>query len=335
MSNYLDDQHRAEISNVLNTFTGRTEWPTWLLIIAFYSAWIGLVFFGQAWGKLASAGVLLPLAVLWMSIQHECIHGHPTRWPFINKALGYLPFAIWYPYDLYRSSHLAHHADETLTLPGVDPESRYISVEEWERSSGFKRLMLQMNKTVAGRLVIGVPMALGALIFADIPKAIVSGGAHLHMWIAHSAGVAIILWTVEQYSALSAWEYIVYVSVPALAIGMLRSFYEHRPAERPEHRSVLNESRGLFSWLFLNLNFHLIHHDLPKLPWYFLPTLYSARRQDWIDRSNGYVVGNYRELATRYLSVPIDHPVHPLVPPPSQEVSTATSLEPRRSVQTA
>jgi fatty acid desaturase len=335
MSNYLDDQHRVEISNVLNTFTGRTEWPTWLLIIAFYGAWNGLVFFGYAWGKLVSVCLLLPLAVLWMSIQHECIHGHPTRWSFINKALGYLPFAIWYPYELYRESHLAHHADETLTLPDIDPESRYVSTEEWERSSSFKRLMLQLNKTVAGRLIIGVPLGVGSLIFSDIPKAIVSGGAQLQMWIAHAAGVSLILWMIEHYSALSAWEYVAYVSIPALAIGMLRSFYEHRPAERPEHRSVLNESSGLFSWLFLNLNFHLVHHDLPKLPWYFLPTLYYARRQDWIDRSNGYVVGNYRELAIRYMSVPIDHPVYPLVPSGPGEMSRATAVGPTDSAQTA
>lgn len=310
MSNYLDDKHRAEISNVLDTFTGRTEWPTWLLIIGFYSTWSWLIFFAQGWGKLASIALLLPLVILWMSLQHECIHGHPTRWPALNKALVYLPFAIWYPYDLYRESHLAHHVDETLTLPGIDPESRYVSAVEWAQSSGFKRRVLWLNKTFVGRVIIGVPLALSALIFSEVPKAFVSGNGR-RMWMAHVVGVSIILWTVQHYSALTAWEYVAYVSIPALAIGMIRSFYEHRPAERPEHRSAINESRGILSWLFLNLNFHLVHHDLPKLPWYYLPAVYQARRQAWVDRSNGFVISDYGQLVVSHIAVPVDHPAHP------------------------
>ena len=41
-----------------------------------------------------------------------------------RAVLGYAPFAVWYPYTLYRDSHLLHHNDEDLTLPGIDPESQ-------------------------------------------------------------------------------------------------------------------------------------------------------------------------------------------------------------------
>ncbi|WP_341963506.1 fatty acid desaturase [Pseudomonas sp. RC10] len=312
MSNYLDTQHQAEVSEVLNTFTARTEWPTWLLIIGFYSAWCLIIFHGRALGPFISISLLLPLIVLWMSLQHECIHGHPTRLPALNKALAYLPFAVWYPYNVYRDTHLAHHVDETLTVPGIDPESRYISAADWEYLPTVQRFILWTNKTVAGRLLTGVPLAIASLVFSDIPKSIQRRDESAHMWAFHIAWVAVMLWTVEHYSAVSAWEYVVFVSIPALAIGMIRSFYEHRPSERAEHRTVINESKGLLSWLFLNLNFHLVHHDLPKLPWYCLPTVYHARRQQWIERNGVYVVRNYRQLFFNNFLTPIDSPVHPL-----------------------
>lgn len=322
MPNYLDKEHPAEISKLLNTLTGRTEWPTWLLIIGFYSAWIGVIGFSSVLGPVWSVGVLLPLIVLWMSLQHECIHGHPTRWPALNKALVYLPFAIWYPYDVYRETHLAHHVNETLTMPGLDPESRYILNTEWDRAPRVMQLLSWMNKTVAGRLIVGVPLALASLMFLELPQAIKRRDSIALAWGVHIVWVTLILWMVQRYSAISAWKYVVFVSVPALAIGMIRSFYEHRPSEHSEHRTVINESRGVLSWLFLNLNLHLVHHDLPKLPWYYLPTVYRARRLAWIARSNAYVVSNYRQLIFDHFIKPVDSPVYPLPVLRNVEVSS-------------
>ena len=38
---------------------------------------------------------------------------------------------------------------------------------------------------------------------------------------------------VARFSALSVAHYLFLVSVPALGVAMLRSFYEHRPSLRP------------------------------------------------------------------------------------------------------
>jgi len=120
-----------------------------------------------------------------------------------------------------------------------------------------------------------------------------------------------VLTLVEQYSAISAAQYIGLVSLPALSISMIRSFYEHRPSTLPEHRTVINESSGFLSWLFLNLNLHLVHHDLPGLPWFYLPRVYRARREQWIARNNGYVIQGYFQLVHRHLVSPVDSPRHP------------------------
>ncbi|MGO0700647.1 MULTISPECIES: fatty acid desaturase domain-containing protein [Pseudomonas aeruginosa group] len=40
---------------------------------------------------------LAPFACLHMSLQHELIHGHPTRWPAFNALPGYLSLAAGIP----------------------------------------------------------------------------------------------------------------------------------------------------------------------------------------------------------------------------------------------
>ncbi|SCZ26249.1 MULTISPECIES: fatty acid desaturase [unclassified Pseudomonas] len=311
MPNYLDEAHRAEIVKLGRTLTSRTEWPTWLLLVGFYLAWAFIVFHGQALGQLISIVLLVPLVVLWMSIQHELIHGHPTRWPMMNKALGFLPFAVWYPYDIYRDTHLAHHNDEVLTVPGQDPESRYVTRMSWVQSPRYRKALLWVNKTLGGRLIIGAPLALMTLASTALGGLLHSERSNWRMWLIHLLSVGVLLGLVEQYSAISALQYLLLVALPALSISMVRSFYEHRPSTLPEHRTVINESSGLLSWLFLNLNLHLVHHDLPGLPWFYLPRVYRARREQWIARNNGYVIRGYFQLMQRHLINPVDCPRHP------------------------
>lgn len=312
MPNYLDDAHRAEVLSLSRTIISRTEWPTWLLLVGFYLAWGTVVLAKDALGEVFTVVLLIPLVVLWMSIQHELIHGHPTRWPTVNKALGYLPFAIWYPYEIYKETHLAHHNDEVLTAPGLDPESRYVTNDFWMQSPSYIRTLLWINKTLGGRLIVGAPLSLLTLITTELRGIFRSGPRNLTMWLGHLLSVVALLVFVEHFSAISAVQYVFLVSIPALSVAMIRSFYEHRPAERPEHRSVITESSGPLSWLFLNLNLHLIHHDLPRLPWFHLPRVYKARRAQWIARNNGFVIQGYSELVRQHLARPVDCPVHPV-----------------------
>ena len=311
MPNYLDEAHRAEIAKLSTTFTSRTEWPTWLLLVGFYLAWTLAIFYGRAFGELFTIVVLIPLVVLWLSIQHELIHGHPTRWAALNRALGFLPFAVWYPYDIYRDTHLAHHHDADLTVPGRDPESRYVTKDFWLQSPGYVRALLWTDKTLGGRLLMGAPLAVLSFLRSEIRGLFLTERSTWQVWAVHVPSVVVTLAVVEQFSAISAVQYIFLVSLPALSISMIRSFYEHRPSARPEHRTVINESSGLLSWLFLNLNLHLVHHDLPGLPWFHLPRVYRARREQWIARNNGYVIQGYLQLLHRYLVSPVDCPRHP------------------------
>ena len=94
----------------------RTEWPTWLLIAAIYGSWLAALVWYAHGASLGAVAALVVIAAWYMSLQHELVHNHPTRHAALNRALGLLPIAVWYPFDIYRRSHLAHHRDELLTL---------------------------------------------------------------------------------------------------------------------------------------------------------------------------------------------------------------------------
>jgi len=310
MPNYLDAAHQQRIRQLRSTWTARTDWPTWLLLIGTYAAWFSLIHFSALLGRCLTLVLLVPVITFWMSVQHELLHGHPTRWLWLNKALGYAPLAIWYPYTLYRDSHLLHHRDEELTQPNADPESRYLSDQQWQLNSGSARLLHWLNKTLCGRLLVGPAIALGGLMVGEFRRLRGGEAQAWMMWLTHGACVLAVLLLVHAQSGIGVFDYLL-ASVLALALSMVRSFYEHRPAPSPEHRSVINEAGWPWRWLFLNLNLHLIHHDLPGLPWYYLPRVYQERRSDWLQRSGQFLVAGYGELFRRHGLRPIDSPQHP------------------------
>lgn len=311
MLHYFDAAHRQHIETLRQRWTARTEWPTWLLLVGVYVGWFAIVLNSQWLGRGVSTLLLIPLLVLWLSLQHELLHGHPTRSTRVNKILGYAPFAVWYPYTLYRDSHLLHHRDEHLTVPDVDPESRYLSAARWHGSSLFERSLHWLNKTVLGRFVMGAPLALLALATEELQRLKHGERQAWQMWLTHSAFTLLMLWFLVRYSVLPVWHYLLLISVPALSIAMIRSYYEHRPHAQPEQRTVLNEAAWPWRWLFLNLNFHLVHHDLPGLAWYDLPRVYRRHREQWVARSGGFLVQGYGQLWRQNGLRPIDSPQHP------------------------
>lgn len=93
MAHYLSGRQRTLVRRLQDTFQARSEWPTWLLIACLYGGWALLASQYERWGWPVLAG-LVPFASLYMSLQHELIHGHPTRWPRFNAMLGYRPSGI-------------------------------------------------------------------------------------------------------------------------------------------------------------------------------------------------------------------------------------------------
>ena len=207
MANYLDLNQRREIEALARSFTAITEWPTWLLLIGVYAGWFAVMFASHWLGLWLSTVLLIPLVTLWLSVQHELLHGHPTRSPLINKLLGYAPFAVWYPYTLYRDSHLLHHNDEDLTLPGIDPESRYLNRHQWDNSSLFKRGVHWLTKTLLGRFLLASPLAIARLARHQLQRL----PQVWPMWLAHGGVTILMLSFIDRYSAIPVWHYLLQI----------------------------------------------------------------------------------------------------------------------------
>ena len=261
---------------------------------------------------LAVATPLLIVLCAWhMSLQHELLHGHPTPWTSVNKLLGWPTLAVWFPYTLYRESHLEHHRDEALTVPGVDPETNYVLRERWTQLPRWRRALWHGRTTFIGRIVVGPPMSVGAML-RYVWRALRSGDLrHIAMWLAHGATVAVLLAWVQLHAGVPWWYYLLAVTWPALGLAMVRSLYEHRAESHPKARIVINEAGLFMRLLYLNNNYHLVHHDLPDLPWFHLPHAYRIRREDYRSKCRGFVIRGYGELLKRYALRPTDRPVHP------------------------
>jgi len=139
MAIYLDDPQRKALARQAASWTWRTQWPTWLLIVVIYGGWFGVAIHARQLGLPLTAFLLAVLSAWYMSLQHELLHGHPTRSPFINALFGFAPLAVWFPYRVYRESHLQHHDAPHLTHPGLDPDDRFAHGLSRSRACGRKR----------------------------------------------------------------------------------------------------------------------------------------------------------------------------------------------------
>jgi fatty acid desaturase len=307
---YLHEQQRNHIRRLAAGFLWRSELPTWLLIITIYGGWFTSLALWQTLGLLPATLLLIWFTAWYMSLQHELIHGHPTRVAWLNQLFGTLPLAVWYPYGLYRDSHLAHHRHHHLTVPVDDPESYYFTHESWARFSPWQKRIIHLRNTFVGRLLLAplldIVQTLGSAVaaFCDLNvRAMV-------MWLVHGLLLAGLFAWMVRIGFSPVW-FVLAVSYPALALTKVRSFLEHRAADDPLARSVINEAGPFWRVLFLNLNYHSVHHDLPGVPWYGLKAVYLQNREAYQQRNHGFLVKGYGEWLRQFWRKAVDVTVHP------------------------
>ena len=280
------------------------EWPTVLLIAVCYAAWAAALWVLPLPFGIIVSGIAIALHA---SLQHEVIHGHPFRRQWLNDLLIWPPLMLTVPYARFKATHLAHHHDEVITDPYDDPESNYLDLGAWERLPRVLQVLLRINNTVAGRLVIG-PL-IGTVAFVLCEWRTRDAGV-VRCWLWHLPAVAVVL-AVVVVSPMPLWAYLI-AAYLGMSILKLRTFLEHQAHERASGRSVIVENGGVFGFLFLNNNLHVVHHMHPRVAWYALPALYRARRDHYLRRNGGYVFASYREVIRRYLLTPKDPVAHPL-----------------------
>ena len=300
------------------------EWPTIVLAAGIYGGWGALTYWHASLPSIVVAVAGAWLAAWHSSLQHELIHGHPTRCGWLNAAIGGLPLLLWLPFDRYRAMHLTHHRDERLTDPLDDPESAYVEPQRWRRLSPPARALIAAQGTLLGRLILGPPWRAGRFLLGEA-KAVVAGKpGYREAWAQHLVGVALVLTWLVVVCRMSLWFYVLTIAYPGTSLILIRSFAEHRAAGPVRQRTAIVENGGALGLLFLFNNLHAAHHERPSLPWYALPGWYRSHRERLLAANGGLVYRGYGEVFRRFLLRRHDAPVHPLGRiAPSEEVEAA------------
>ncbi|MGB7317820.1 MAG: fatty acid desaturase [Planktotalea sp.] len=291
--------------------TRRFEWPTWAVLIACYGlfgvATLWLCAFGIGFGIF---GAVLAIA-LHSSLSHEVLHGHPFKNRHLNAALVFPALSFAIPYMRFRDTHLAHHEDSILTDPYDDPETNFLDPKVWHALGRPMKALLRFNNTLAGRMLVGP--ALGQVAFMKADWALVRAGDRrvLMSWLWHVPAAALpVIWIV-QVSNMPLWAYFASVYI-GLSVLKIRTFLEHRAHEKSRARTVVIEDRGVLAFLFLNNNFHSVHHMHPQVAWYDLPALYQSGKARFLAVNEGYQYRSYAQIFRAYFFKAKDPVPHPL-----------------------
>ncbi|MBZ9867183.1 fatty acid desaturase [Mesorhizobium sp. CA15] len=300
--------------------TPAVEWPTVSLTVFCYGAWLATGFLVWPSHPLLALAVLPFILALQSSIMHEVLHGHPTRNARINEAFVFLPIGMVWPFRRFKTIHLRHHADERLTDPLDDPESYYQALWMHEGLPPTMKLLLKINNTMVGRLVLG-PWLSSVGFFIDDAKQILAGDKAIRKaWLLHAVGLAIVAPIVTFGFGIPLWLYILVPVWLGQSLISIRTYAEHQWSEHPEGRTVIVE-RSPLSFLFLNNNLHFVHHKSPTIAWYRLPKLFRERREEWLRMNNGYAYPNYFAMLKAHAfraKEPIVHPVLRRTPEPGR-----------------
>lgn len=288
-----------------------TRWPTITLALVIFGSWLGLTWFHDA----LPVWAVVPLGawtIAWFgSLQHEVIHGHPTRRHVLNNLMGTPPLQLWLPYARYRALHLAHHRDDNLTDPLDDPETNYWTSARYARLSPVGHAIVRANATLLGRLTIGPFWSVGRFLWREAKAVHDDVPGRRRIWLRHGVFVALVLAWVGPVCGIPVWQYILEFVLPGTSLSLIRSYAEHRAAPEAPHRTAIVEHAPIFGLLFLYNNLHVVHHLRPGLPWYAIPGWYAANRAALLARNGGLVYHGYRDLFARYLLKPHDQVVHP------------------------
>lgn len=308
-----DPQQAGLIARAVAAFD-RAEGYTWMVIVAVYGGIFALLS-ATSWLPLWLVCPVLAIFGGWHAhLQHELIHGHPTRSELVNDLLGAMPVSLLYPYSVFKRCHLAHHLSD-LTNPMDDPESCYVMPERWQTFGRVRRAILIANNTLLGRFAIGPALTVLAVINEEGSRLIRGEREAWIDWSVHGLLVVAFLMAVEAISGIPAWLYAGAVAYPAVGLMKVRSFLEHRPTEGDVEddaaRTAIVEANWFWSLLFLNNNLHVVHHDRAGEPWYRLPRIYREQREAILQRNGGYLFNGYSDVARRFMFTPKDRPEYP------------------------
>jgi fatty acid desaturase len=288
------------------------ELPTLVLSISCYAGWLALTLQYGNWPLWILAPAVALLLTLHSSVQHEILHGHPTRSLLINHLLGAPPLSLWIPYERFRAMHLVHHVNARLTDPFEDPESNYWTADALAAMPAPWRALVRIDATLAGRVIIGPWWRIARFLVAEARAIARNESGVRTVWIEHLLWCVPVVYWITAVCHIPLWLYFAAMVVPGNGILLIRSYAEHRALSAVPERTAIVENAWLLGPLFLFNNLHALHHEEPGLPWYRYHRRYREARSRLLAANGGLVYAGYEDLARRFLFRAHDVLEHPI-----------------------
>jgi len=277
------------------------EWPTVALIAACTGVWMGACWLAGREGMWPTLAIAALCVTLHSSLQHEVLHGHPTRNRPLNEVLVFLAPGLVIPFRRFRALHLKHHNDPHLTDPYEDPETNYMASADWDKLPWPVQRLRQVNNTLLGRVLIGPAVAILGFWASDA-RLLLAGDQRVRLaWGLHLWSLGLTLGWVMGVCGLNFWTYLLAAAYPGFSLLMVRTFLEHRAEQDvPSRTCIVEDASGVFGLLFLNNNLHLVHHLDPAVAWYKLPGLYARDKARYLTLNGGFRFKSYWAILRGY-----------------------------------
>ncbi len=290
---------------------GEIEWQTLSLMGAAWAGFAALTWYWEVLGWWIVAPLGAYLVALHGSLQHEVLHGHPTRSAVLNEILIFPAVTLWFPFRRYKALHLKHHDNDHLTEPGIDPESFYLDPQAWDDAPRWLKTLYSINNSMLGRFILGPAISTARLVTSEAGLILAGDRRATKAWVLHGFGVALVWLWVSAICGMPFWQFVLFIAYWGNALSMMRSYAEHRAHEEVGCRTIVVETNPIVSLLFLNNNLHMAHHEQPSLPWYEIPAYYQRHRDRLLKENCAYLVKGYREIARHWLLTPKEPVRHP------------------------
>jgi fatty acid desaturase len=278
------------------------------LVVLFYpAAWALAIWSVERWPSwpVRAGGVLVMALCLQAmgSMMHEALHGNLFRQPLLDRWAGFLlAIPTLFACSAYRVAHLNHHRhtrtkkDQDEFSYGCRTRGQYVALfyvsfligsllymllvpwKAYEMASAEHRRRIQLEYSI---------------IFVIFAAAVTFSTQHGHLeWM---------LW----YWLIPFLIAVLWANTRALA--------EHMGT--PGRGDAVNITRTtvsnpVWSFLMLNLNYHLEHHLFPGVPWYNLPRIHKLLQPLYSER-RAVLEKSYIGFAVRCL-MEIPEPIEPL-----------------------
>ena len=265
----------------------------------------GLVFLAKWIASLVATGYLVQLSMgsLWLwpamfvygtvislpgyAMSHESAHGTAFRTRWLNELVFWITSLIYMEEPLHRRyTHTNHHTytwhvGKDSQMPFDTPVTLRVWLIEMSGWALTHFHLLTLFRLAAGRYTEVMKWVIPKDEFPRIRRnALIFVAIYAAIGIAIAAGLQALLWLLVIPVFLGR------ISVVAFGLIQHVEMAENAPSILDSTRSF--RSNRLTSFLYLNMENHIEHHLYPQIPFYSLPALHQAIKDQLPEPDPGF-----------------------------------------------